>query len=115
MARSRSYWPVIRDARDRYGLSLAEGRAFWRALRETLDRAPYKVDLDRHPRYAARAAQAVREETRAAAVEHVEELPKRERVRLYDELADELYEEAEEYADYEETELSLDLDYSEWA
>ncbi len=109
----RSYWPVIRAAREDYGLSLAEGRAFWREMRDTLDRAPYKVDLDRHPRYAARAAVAARQETREAAVERVEDLPKRAIVAMYDELGDEFYDEDVDVAEYDEVELSLDLDYEE--
>lgn len=50
MARSRSYWPVVRFLRDRYDLTLGEARAGWRVLRDKFEGdKPTVAELKRHP------------------------------------------------------------------
>jgi hypothetical protein len=61
--RGRSYWKIVREARDRYDLSLPQARAYWRELRDYTEtkqgRRPYATDLARHPKVAKRLAHEV--------------------------------------------------------
>jgi hypothetical protein len=63
MKRGRSYWKIVREARDRYDLSLPQARAYWRELRDYTEtregRRPYATDLARHPKVAKRLAHEV--------------------------------------------------------
>lgn len=67
MARS-SYWIVVSESRERYGLTLDEAREFYRRFASYLGDVglrPYKafgVDLDRHPRIAFAVAQSIIDE-----------------------------------------------------
>lgn len=57
MARSRSYWPVVRFLRDRYDLTLGEARAGWRVLRDLFEGdKPTVAELKRHPVISERVA-----------------------------------------------------------
>lgn len=57
MARSRSYWPVVRHLREKYDLTLGEARSGWRVLRDLFEGdKPTVAELKRHPVVSERVA-----------------------------------------------------------
>lgn len=96
----QSYWKVYHAARERYDFTPKEARQFVREFADVLERAPTGKDMERHPRYAKRAA---REVTLAEAAEPVTRRVAGGFVKRGRRVEREYFEEPVEYEEYEIT------------